>query len=558
MNLNLNILKKLIIPLGLAAVVFLSSCEEFLTEKPYTSYSNEQYFTSVDRLSMASLGIYESLSGDDMYGKSIPIFEATSDLEIMKTGAISTTINDYGQVCNYNYLVTNVQIEAIWKCLYQGINRANMVIANAHLVSLKNANDSLKYKMFVAEAKVLRAFMYLDLVRRWGDVPLRLEPADVANLFMARTPQTIVYDQMIKDLQEAIPDLPWYNDAIAMKGRMHKGAAMGLLARTCLFAGGYSLRQDGTISRVDDYQKYYLIADDVTKTLISSGKHSLNQNYENIFYKICQNELEPSESMFEIGMAYLNGMSRNASTIGANGSIGVSVKNNSNTYNCNPRIFTHHYARLKFDSADVRMKVSIANYYLNGVKFDKVDIPDRSSWGFAKWRRDWHKAVPQNWALSDVNNVVLRYSDVFLMRAEVLNELNNGPTTEAIELVNKVRRRGYGVDLNTANVKSDVPDSVKTSKEKFFTFLTDEYAREFLGEGGRRFHLIRWNLLKTKMDEITAICNDPVKRVDYFGTSLKVFLPAQTFKTGQSELYPIPYREIVENRGNLTNNPGFN
>lgn len=540
----------------LSCVVY--GCNDFLSEEPYTKYSVNKAFDTVEKLSSATLGIYEVLSTQDLYGKNIPLLEATSDIEINKANKINSNINDVGQISNFNIIPSNSQIETLWKQFYASINRANLVIANYKLTVTESDLDKSKVNMYLAEAKVLRAFVYFELIKRWGDVPFVTEPASVTDLFHERVDKFKIYDSIISDIETSIPSLPWYNEELYEKGRMHKGAAMGLLSRICLFAGSYYLDNDGVMKRHEKYKDYLKKVDLVTEELISSNVHALNPDYENIFYKVCQNELEPSETMFEIGMAYLNGASKHASTIGANGSIGVPVKKHSNTYNCNPKVYTHQYARSKFADEDKRRDISIADYVLTGVDFNHEPVTDKGSFTFAKWRRDWHKAVPQNWACSDVNNVILRYSDIYLMRAEVLNELDESGSvnTEAVELVNKVRRRGYGFDINTPNPISDVPNEFLTDKETFFKFLTDEYAREFTGEGGRRFHLIRWNILKDKIKEMSDLFDDSSQRESLFG-KIKVFLPKQTYVHGKHELYPIPYREIVESKGLLSNNPNY-
>ncbi|MEG1380594.1 MAG: RagB/SusD family nutrient uptake outer membrane protein, partial [Bacteroidales bacterium] len=276
--------------------------------------------------------------------------------------------------------------------------------------------------------------------------------------------------------------------------------------------------------------------------------------YEEIFRNICENTLEPKESMFEVDMAYLYGSKENAGSIGTI-TTGVKIVKHSTLFNCNPKVLTNYTAYQKYADKDLRREVSIADYWLEGVDFSKKPIDKKQSnqWSCAKWRRDWHKTYPSNWSLSDVNYVILRYADVLLMRAEILNELD-GPTAEAVELVNQVRRRGYGLDMNQLSELADVPDTVKTDKDTFFKFLTDEYAREFLGEGRRRFHLIRWNLLKDKIQETDQWFDTNYKTLH----SLKNYLPGDCFVAGKSELWPLPYREIKENQGSLgPNNPGY-
>jgi hypothetical protein len=82
---------------------------------------------------------------------------------------------------------------------------------------------------------------------------------------------------------------------------------------------------------------------------------------------------------------------------------------------------------------------------------------------------------------------VIRLADVYLMYAEATNEVS-GPTPDAIELVNKVRRRGNLPPLAAG----------KTSgKDQFFNAIEQERIVELIGEGQRSFDIRRWRKLAT-------------------------------------------------------------
>ena len=542
----------------ISLVFGMASCADYLEEKPLVAYSSDQYYDSPKKLNMAVLGVYDVLSGQNLFGINMVMLDADNDLLIARNNTSvgnGTAIED---ISHFNADTRNPSIENIWKEFYFAINRANNAISSGKLVPTSSSKDIADVKKFVAEAKALRAFCYLNLAINFGDVPLRTEPSDLSqSLFVPRSSRAEVYSQIVKDFEDAITDLPWFSEDAELKGRLTKGAAMALLSRAYLFAGGYYLDQDGVVKRPGNYLEYYKKADAVTKSLVESGKHTLNPNYEQIFKNICGNITEQSESMFEIDMAYLYGQSRHGGQIGTNSS-GVLVSKYSSLYDCRPKLFTHYYAQQKFGTGDLRKTASIADYSLTGPEptWNKVVIAVKSSgtWSVAKWRRDWHASIPTNWSLSDVNFVVIRYAEVLLMRAEILNEINNGPTPEAIGLVNMVRRRGYGLPVSATSSVADIPAASAGGKVAFFTFLTDEYARETLGEHHRKYHLLRWNLLGSKIAELGAIFKDPAT-INYHG--IKGFICASLYTVGKSELYPIPNREIVENKGVLTQNPGY-
>ncbi len=110
----------------------------------------------------------------------------------------------------------------------------------------------------LGEAKFLRGFYYSELVRLWGDVPFKTKSSVTGDdLRLGLTDRFVIYEQIIKDMQEAIAVLP---ASLPTDERINKFGAKAMLARVAMFAGGYSLRPNGTMQRLNDYTKYYQIA----------------------------------------------------------------------------------------------------------------------------------------------------------------------------------------------------------------------------------------------------------------------------------------------------------
>lgn len=558
-----RILKNMLLgtAIGWVACTSFCGCDDFLSGEPMIAHTTETLFTDTLKLSMASLGVYDPLEYVETYGRDLLLADCGEDLVgsnklyPTETGATPELVG-----C-YSIQVNSGVVFGAWKHFYRGINAANTVITKSRdLLNSTNPKIQKTARKYVAEARTLRAFYYMDLVRRFGDVPLRTIITDISNHNSKASPREDVYKLIFTDLEEAALDLPWHDEDYTMSGRVTKGTALGLLVRAYMYAGGYSLQRDGVMKRPDNYLDYYRKAEIYSRELIASGKHALNPKYEEIFKNLCQNVPEPKEAMFVLDFSYPEGDKAHYGCIGAS-VIGVEVKGNTNVYNISPYLRTHYFAYKKFDDGDLRRGYSIADYSLEGATFQKkaIEVKQSSKWGVAKWRRDWHIPEPVEKNYSAANYPMLRYAEVLLMRAELLNELY-GPTEEAIELVNQVRRRGYGVDIYTYSPEVDVPLNYRQSKEAFFNFLTDEYAREFLGEHGRKFHLIRWNLLKQKLDEVGDFFDNPDNKplhglgcVDAGG-----YLIRKSFVPGKHELWPIPYTEIVNSDGNMTQtNPGY-
>jgi starch-binding outer membrane protein, SusD/RagB family len=119
-----------------------------------------------------------------------------------------------------------------------------------------------------------------------------------------------------------------------------------------------------------------------------------------------------------------------------------------------------------------------------------------------KYRRDWRVPLLPGTVLNvGYNWSVIRFSDVLLMYAEAVNEINNGPDAAAIAAFEEVRLRAFRGNTNLAGV-------TPTTKAGFFDAIVNERWLEFGHEGIRKFDLLRWNLLNTKLNETRNAVRD--------------------------------------------------
>jgi hypothetical protein len=158
-----------------------------------------------------------------------------------------------------------------------------------------------------------------------------------------------------------------------------------------------------------------------------------------------------------------------------------------------------------FDSTDLRRDVTVVHYFVLAPPTLYKQGQAITNLVDGKYRRDWiTNPTPSP---SDATQYlglkwqILRSSDIYLMFAEAENEIN-GATAAAYNAINMVRRRGYGLPMNTPNAAVDIPAGL--SKSEFFKYLVRERALELGGEGIRKYDLIRWNLLGTMIAETKA------------------------------------------------------
>ncbi len=503
----------------LAAVVFFAGgCKKYLDQQPITSIGPEMVFKDVNSAYQALAGVYSRLTGDQGYGIRISLYY-TVDTDEMQ-GPTGNPDNDRRDIARYSATPSNAQLERPFNQLFQGIDYANICIDNIPSMELyKNGTEQEKKKLqrMYGEALTLRAQYYFEAIRNWGDLPAHFLPAyklAVSNPFPFRVSTDSLYDVLIEDLNLASTLVPWRNELAAIGDpideRITKGTVKALRARLALFRAGFCLRQNGQMQQGSNPSKYYQIAKDECSQIIASGQHSLNPSFKSLWKdQVCARAVaDPNgELMFQA-----TGIGQNATAdtkLGYYNGPRVGSFGNS-SYNPLP---TYFYS---FDSTDLRRDVTIAPYNNATDGVTKIGLAI-TAMNDGKYRRDWMT----NPVVAPTNAVqyfslkwqIIRYSDVLLMLAEAENELN-GPTALAYNAINQVRRRGYGKPIGVADPSVDLPAGLL--KIPFFDRIVKERSLELGGEGIRKYDLIRWNLLASKIAETRAALTNMFNRVPPF------------------------------------------
>ncbi len=581
---------KFILFILIVVLLPISSCQDYFNVEPVSVFTNENVFEDVNYTEQVVLGIYQLMTRDEGYSKRLSMYYGVDTDIAMCSGSLD---NGRRGIARYAANSGNDEIEKPWVNLYKGIERANICIARipeSKIYSNGSDEDKAKLKRLYGEALALRALDYYELIINWGDVPFKTLPSQAGDNFnLPKTDRDVIYDQLISDLQEAATIVPSLAE-VGTPERISKNAIKGLLARIALARGGYSLRKTGGMQRGSDYKKYYAIARDACKEVMESGENHLNPSYENVFKTMCELKYDNvnNEVMFEIGLGQVN-----SGEVGYY--LGMKISDASKYGKADGGVQAIPTYFLSFDTLDLRRDVTVAIYNIDENnqkvlhKFNEIRI--------AKWRRNWMSpAFPGTDKFTGINWPIIRYSDVLLMYAEAENELNGGPTPAAIDAFEQVRKRAYGDN-------ADKIPATPTDYERFFNEIVKERAWEFGGECIRKYDLIRWNLLDTKLTEmkqnLTALLDtippyDKVPRnvvwrqegediyylnlnqnmdsaqiasrdsimwpnVTTWGDALNeeyITSIAEFFEPNQKELLPI-HQNIIDNNPNLQNDYGY-
>ena len=461
-----------------------SSCSDFLEQNPQTDLSENDFYKTADDILSAVNGVYSSLQEGDIYGNWYVFGEIPSDNTRNQLCGSVTTQNEFDQF----YIDTqNSMIANFWKAAYKVINRTNTILGRIDGIEI-NTELANRYKL---ECKFIRALMYFNLVRVYGDVPLVLKEISISESYdILREPKENVYNQIIADLKEA-QDLP-VSYSTAEDGRATQGAAKALLANVYM-----------TLHK-------YAEAETILAEIINSGRYSLLENtpgslnidgYKNVFSPVNHNS---KEGIFEIqflkggygeGSNYANNFApeNSGTNVVAVGGTGGNNIPEMDIYNA-------------YEEGDLRRDFSMSLGYYDNRK--------NNEWVESRYVCKFMDVPYQNNDASN-NYPVIRYADVILMYAEALNQ--NGKTAEACKYLNMTRRRGFGYQTT----ETSPVDLQTTDKAQFALMVEQERRVELAFENHRWFDLIRTGraveVMRSKgfsLNETNLICPIPQKQID--------------------------------------------
>ncbi len=494
--------------LGMAAVVcsgaVFTSCEDYLDVSPESSFSVEEIFNSETETKAMLNTIYTYLTPNSLYGNNFPYaFNTNTDVEM---NTISTYVVEIDDVQCYEPASSWTTLESTWNQAYKTINYCNDFLENIQQSSLFSkdvdpAKGPTEMQQMYAEVHCIRAMIYFDLIRTWGDVVYRTKSIETTDeLFKVPvTDRYDIYDDLIKDLKEVevylkpVAELP---EGVERASLEYCQALIGQLA---LYRGGWTLRPGGVkgvMERPDNYLEYYRIAKEYLGKVISDNRHTLTaESFEQMWRGECNyTALKNGDIIFEIPML-AEASSNYGYRVGV--TIGYDADKPGHAFGSasNNVTFTGTYP-FTFDRRDLRRFITCYPFsYDNNLSMTLIASNKNRAlcggFGVGKWSKLYMNTPMKSSAgNTGINAIRMRYADVLLMYAEVVNELE-GPTAAA-EYLKQVRRRAFNPE-DQAEMVDNYVDNLNT-REKFFDAIVNERAWEFGGEGIRKYDLARWNL----------------------------------------------------------------
>ncbi len=484
--------------------LFLVAGCNFLDEDPLSNIMSENYYQTEEDFVAATNALYDYMTVGTDYlwdpsfgGIFFNDFWVFQDL--MSDNCLETiAIQDYTTMSEFKHTANNERIEYYWQDCYKTINAANVVIDRMVGVSF----DEMHMSHLLAEAHFVRALMYFELVKLFGDVPLTLkETIDVESTYTERNSKEDIYAAILSDLQFA--ELNLSTTYRVGNGRPTNGSVEALFAKVYLTHGDYELAAQRAFEVIDS--KQYSLWDDFADIF---KIHNMNMG-EIIFAANYSGTLSQGFKPNQYHVRLLPpGLDKNGE--GPENAFGWERPTDELVNS--------------FDPQDRRKDVTFITSFTYSDGSVETFEPH-----IAKF---WDQAAEPRGNSTDSDVIYLRYADVLLIYAEALNEQYSGPTAEAYDAINQVRKRARF----NGTVELDIlPDLAGLSYDEFRDAILQERRWEFVMEGQRFNDLVRMGKL--------------VETVEASGKANAT--PKEFHK-----LLPIPQRERNVNK-KLTQNTGY-
>lgn len=514
---------------ALLLIFALSACNKYLEEEVFSTAQTSNFYENEQQGISALNGAYAALR--DTYFAYPNDYQLLTFLEA-PTGTL--TASPGANAMSYTQQ-EYIDLKRVWDRMWVCVNRSGTLISSLKVENIKVESA----KRIIAEAKFIRALNYFNLVRMWGKVPLSFGTKTITDAYPAKVDESLIYKQIIADLEVAVQDLPIWaqysaNGAAGSgnllsdyqlyePGRATKGAAQALLAKVYLTIGSSMASNSNQFENAFDKMEMYNKAKDMCAAVYNGGHgYGLHAIYFDVFSEVNEHGKEDIFSINYIEASDLK-LGNSLAAITASGGTGI-LTTEIGRVRAVPAFLT------EFTTTDKRRSATFNLEYF-GINNVKVLYPS-TKLKFLSFKKYWsdyqlssdnipmvsttykYKTTAADKGRFGDDIPVIRYSDVLLMYSEALLAL--GDLANAQQRLADVRERaGLGRTIPTGN---------------FMDLIIAERRRELCFEMQLWFDYQRLNIVSKYRTDLADV------KYKYF---------------------PIPADDLMMNPGLKPQNPGW-
>lgn len=513
------------------SLLSLGSCS--LDTEPLTQKTDTNFYKTTDDAFSALVGCYDGLQvATGASGKGIPVIsEVMSDDCFGGTGASDGY--DMAAIDEFDITRSPSDVDLLnnnWIAYYKAIYRCNVFLSKMDQIDWKG--DTALRNTYESETKFIRAYIYFEMVRLWGNIPLLTAPSS-ENIPQANPDE--VYKVIAEDLVFAANNLPAVAYNATTSGHATKWAAKSLLGRVFLYYTGYYGKTD-LAGVVTNAQALGHLED-----VIASSGHGLVDNFSTLWPAASVNTYageSNKESVFSIKYTYTSDY--NGNTDGNGWMVMFGMREfSSYPYGHGWGVTVNSKLWNEYNANDTRRAASIIGIAEENIPFNKLDN-QREYTGY--YNKKYSPMIDENglelpikmgskfWDISQFQDyTVMRYADVLLMAAE----LGSG---NAQAYFDQVRQRAYKASFVTLPVNKD-----NIMKERHLEFALE----------GIRY----WDLLRQGIGTASSTIAETTTLLSGGAPATKTISAAKILET--KGLQQIPNTQITLSGGVLKQNAGW-
>lgn len=527
------------------ATLVFSGCND-MNNEPSGTYGEDEFWSSVDKAQYLLNMIY-----NQHYSAAMMWSDETLSDNLMRT----RDYNDERVIRNGNAESTTPIFASTWKELYGGIKTANMFLANIDRLKA----DPEQINGMKAQARYLRAWMYLRLTEFYGNVPYFTHELSAAeSKRVTRTPHAHIMRTLHNELDSIMPHLPRRDDLTDdQRGQITRGAAVALQARAYLYDGDWAKAErycNMLISQQEQYGHYGLFPNyaalftqdaEYNEEIIADCEYAPKVRVWDDMFNMAPlsvgarlNEIAPTQSLVD-AFLMLDGQTAEQSPL----------YDASKPYaNRDPRLTaTVVYDGYRWsDNVDDGTKDKVI--YTNPDALDKTDAfaglnKNQTPTGY--YVRKYYDAKHEYHMHSSINIITMRYADVLLMYAETMNEQGKMSREVWNKTIRAIRERAGFNDEQALAYPSDL------SQAQMRLLIRRERRCELALEGLRWFDIKRWRIGKECLDGYVLGARFLNNYTENIRLDLYIFNDARDY------LWSVPQTQMDINPHLKPNNPGY-
>ena len=551
-------------------MAFLATGCNFLDfDESSSDYSRDDMYLTYSNIQKMLTNIYGYMPNKNIYDVSSALRDCGSD--DAEYGDPDASVQRF---TNGTWSALNT-VDDKWSTMYSGIRSANEFLESIKTVDLSMYQYETKYqrwlehlKYYPYQAKVLRAYYFFELARRYGDIPMPMTmlTAEEANA-IAKTPFDEVINFIVSECDESAANLPdtyvgLLDDEV---GRVTRGFALAVKTKALLYAASPLHNPSGDKSK---WEKAAAAA----KEIIDLGIYKLDpdetaNNYtsQEVIFAIMRSESSSFElynfpvRFTEGQRTYLAGNYPTQNLVDAfQTANGYDITLGSNGWQTADPDFD---VTRPYEGRDPRFarailadgmsfKGSTIETFVGGKDYSATrnDLGSPTGYYLRRYIQESTSFVPENTVSNKHQWIVYRYAEVLLTYAEALNEYLGNPAATGGEFSLSALEA-----LNMVRANAGMPEVTAASQSDFREAVRREWRVEFAFEDHRFWDVRRWDIGQATQGQIDGV---EITRTGGKSEYKRMTVETRTWSARQN-LFPIPQSELFCNPNLNPQNTGW-